>query len=867
MQRVKLLRILMLLTLVIFSGVVITSYRTGKTISDSTADEDLRKLVDGEKVIQKEFSQKNYQKEQLESEIRAREMVNYQDGGIILEDFHFTRGADGMDVRSDFGRHDQESGDSFLWDNVIISDGQGMTIRTAAALHHTELDEQGRESSMVVSDSLVEFFDPRLSGSSHGVIYDIETRELQLPAQVDLTIHNSEGSVDEPVSVRAGFLKLIKESGIAYLARGVRLEQDRLSLSSRTLRIEFDEANRRIRHVSAFGDVVLELAEGNGAEEVEPGEEGQGLDSLGSDPGRKTLRASQLEIFFDQEADETARLQYLVARGSVAEKAVIRVFPAPGEGATGSELRQLEGQRLIFRFRPDGPANRLDSFHAEGGCLLRMADGGPEEARLSGETLTARFDGQAQELEAAEVAGGILFSRGEDRIRGRQATFDAAKGLLHISGEENGRLPRMWNDKVQMEAVHLTYSVDGQLLVAEQDVWVKVEGEGGEETGLDVALFSQGSGNEPVYIHADRLESDLEAGVSSFRGTVRVLNGENVLSARNLWLHHEDRRMEALESVLLVIHPPARGEEARVADEAEEVLPAVEQLAEGLSSGEVAPLGRIADDLGPAEESATEPEALDMSAPLQITCRELVYDDLARYIILNDKVTVRKHRTRLAADHMEVQLARADNRILHIIASAAAAKTLDPVPPELAGQDLLVTGFDRQASRQRGTETVAAGIDDRTAAPGSSSPSAGAESGAKSLSGGGAEQETAGPSRRPQVPQVTLSQPGGRTATGERVLYYPGEQVAVLVGIDTIATIVDPRSGSAQGTSLTYYLADGKILNRANDNEVTLILLHSGAPPPVIAGGGDAANGVSRGGSARSSGTAGSGSVGRSSTR
>ena len=159
MRRVKLLRILLILILVVFVGVVITSYRSGKNISDSTADEDLRQLVDGEQLIQKQFNQKNYQKEQLESEITAREMVNYQDGINVLEDIHFTRGQGGMDVRSDFGRHDPESGDVFLWDNVIIEDGQGLTIRTDSALHQ-------QESAMVLSDKLVEFSDRRLSGRS-----------------------------------------------------------------------------------------------------------------------------------------------------------------------------------------------------------------------------------------------------------------------------------------------------------------------------------------------------------------------------------------------------------------------------------------------------------------------------------------------------------------------------------------------------------------------------------------------------------------------------------------------------------------------------------------------------------------------------
>ena len=118
------------------------------------------------------------------------------------------------------------------------------------------------------------------------------------------------------------------------------------------------------------------------------------------------------------------------------------------------------------------------------------------------------------------------------------------------------------------------------------------------------------------------------------------------------------------------------------------------------------------------------------------------------------------------------------------------------------------------------------------------------------------------------MPQVTLSQPGGRTASGERVLYYPEERVAVLVGIDTVATIVDPRSGSAQGTSLTYHLADGKILNRANDNEVTLILLHAGASTTDVDGvGGGAPTGGTRSGGASSTRAAGRSPAGRSSSR
>ena len=851
MRRVKLLRILLILILVVFVGVVITSYRSGKNISDSTADEDLRQLVDGEQLIQKQFNQKNYQKEQLESEITAREMVNYQDGINVLEDIHFTRGQGGMDVRSDFGRHDPESGDVFLWDNVIIEDGQGLTIRTDSALHQ-------QESAMVLSDKLVEFSDRRLSGRSLGLIYNIGASELQLPADVSLTIHGNEGSVEEPALVRAGFLKMIRKAGIAYLAKGVHLEQGRLSLDSQTLRIEFDEENRRILHVSAFGDVMLTMADSG--DDGEPVSEGQGLDSLSSDPGRKTLHARQLEIFFDQGGPGTTRLEYLVARGTKSEKAIIRLYPAPGADATGNEVRQLEGHRLIFRFRHDGPVNRLDSFHAVGGCRMRMADGGPDEIQLEGEILTARFDPLAQELDAAEVSGAVLFSRGQERIRGEQATYDAASGLLHISGEENGRLPRLWNDTAEIEAVNITYAVDGQLLVAKEDVWVKVQGEDGGEMGLDVALFSEGSGGEPVFIHADLLESDLEAGVSNFSGTVRVLNGENVLSARTLWLYHEQRRMEALDRVQLVIHPPAAEEKIETVKEAAEGLPGVQQLADSVVGSEISPPD---DDQEPLDEAG--PDAFDRSAPLQITCRELVYDDLARYIILNDKVTVRKHRTRMAADHMEVQLGQENNRILHIIASADGAPIPGPGNPDLNNPDLLVTGFNRQEDRLRGPETQeVADIADGAGGSGTSM----APGGAGGVNTGGDGQGRAAASRRPQVPQVTLSQPGGRTASGERVLYYPEERVAVLVGIDTVATIVDPRSGSAQGTSLTYHLADGKILNRANDNEVTLILLHAGASSTDVDGvGGGAPTGGTRSGGASSTRAAGRSPAGRSSSR
>lgn len=868
MIRVKILRILMLLILVVFVGVVITSYRTGKTISDTTADEELSRLVAGEKIIQKEYNQKNYKKEKLESEISAREIVNYKDGVNVLEDFHFTRSEDGIDVRSDFGRHDKESGKAFLWENVLLRDGRGMTISTASALYH-------ESSGMVVGDKPVTFSDSRLSGSSLGVIYNMNTRVLQLPARVDLTISGEDDTTADPVSVRAGFLKLVKDSGIAYLARGVRLQQGRLSLDCRTLRIEFDEAHRRIRHVSAFGNVVFEMAAGTGDGDS-PKEAAVGMNGLGEDPGRKTLHASQLEIFFSRDASGPARLEYLVARGTGADQALLRIYTQPAEDTEDRiRIRQIAGERLVFRFRSAGPPNRLDSFHAVGGCLLRMFDSGAqnspgdEEIRLTGETLAARFDSDRQDLQAAEISGNVLFSRGEEHIRGHRANFDAVLGRLSITGTENGRLPRMWNDTVELEAAKIIYGLDGQLLEADQDVWVQVKGAGGGEMGVDVALFSSGGTEDPVYIHADRLESDLEAGVSIFQGTVRVLNGENVLSSQSLWLYHQDRRMEALERVSLIIHPPADGGRDALEDRAGTVVPAVQQLAGSLSGGNEGPKTIPVD--GTSGEAAGE-DAFDRSAPLQITCHALAYDDVARSIILDEKVNVRKHRTRLNADHMEIQLDRETNRIMHIIASAVGAGAPGTAQPAPDRSDLLLSGFDRQRSRR-----AASGIPSLPGDTGSGMLTGGEQAGRQTAELGGNQQPdgNGGPgggsavvAGRPQVPQVTLSQPGGRTASAERVLYYPGEQVAVLVGIDTIATIVDPRSGSAQGTSLTYNLADGKISNRANENEVTLVLLHSGTSSADVAGAvsTDPARGA-RGGRAASTRPAGSGHAGRSTSR
>lgn len=866
MTRVKILKILMLLILVVFVGVVITNYRTGKTISDTTTDEELSRLVAGEQIIQKEFNQKNYQKEKLESEISAREIVNYQDGVNVLEDFHFTRSEDGVEVRSDFGRGrlDKENGDAFLWENVQIRDGQGMTISTAAAMLH-------QSSGMLAGDKPVSFSDSRLFGSSLGVLYNMNTGVLQLPALVDLTITGDQDSSVEPVSVRAGFLKLVREPGIAYLARGVHLQQGRLSLNCRTLLIQFEEAGRRILHASAFGDVVFEMAAESG-EGDSPEKGAEGMRALGEDPGRKTLHASQLEIFFPRDATETARLEYLVARGTRENMALLRLYTQQEDGTPdGAEIRQIEGERFVFRFRHDGPPNRLDSFHAQGGCLLRLFDAGapgarqPEEVRLAGEILAARFDPVRQDLKIAEISGNVLFSRGQEHIRGQLANFDAASGLLVVTGEENGRLPKMWNDTVVLEAVKIIYSVDGQLLEAEEDVWVQVEGQDGTR-GLDVSLFSEGNEEEPIYIHADRLESDLEAGVSSFQGTVRVLKGENVLSARNLWLYHQDRRMEALERVSLIIHPLADGGDA-LENTAEATAPAVQQLAESLSAGTEVPTL----EEGESGEEATD-GAFDRSAPLQITCDQMTYDDQARYIILDQRVKVSKHKTRLNADHMEIQLDREENRILHIIASAVGAGTPDAVQTAEDRPELLISGFDSQRHRRHATGILTLPDDSGTgnntgtqgAAPGSTNRRAsGLTDGA-----GGADGSRAVASGRPQVPQVTLSQPGGRSATAERVLYYPGEQIAVLVGIDTIATIVDPRSGSAQGTSLTYHLADGKILNRAKENEVTLVLLHAGSSTTDLGSSGSAASTRgARGRRATSTRSAGAGPTGRSTSR
>ncbi len=497
----------------------------------------------------------------------------------------------------------------------------------------------------------------------------------------------------------------------------------------------------------------------------------------------------------------------------------------------GGEVRQLEGEQLIFRFSSVGPPNRLESFHAEGDCLLKMDGGDQQEAiRLSGETLTASFDPRAEELLAAELAGGILFTRGEERMRGERADYDAAEGWLHITGRENGRLPRLWNETVQLEAADILYAVDGQLLEAEGDVWVKVHETGDRDLGLDVSLFSPGSDNEPVYIHAERLESDLEAGITTFRGMVRVLHGENVLSSRSLWLHHESRRMEALERVTMLIHP-VPGE-----TDPEEIIEPV-----------------LEDSLEQGESPVDEP--FDPLAPLQIACWHMIYDDQARFIVLDERVDVRKHKTRMVADHMEIQLDHEDNRIRHIIASTVA------LPGNETGlldtrQDILATGFESQRALWQATVPLTAGMP----TPGDTT------TGGAQTTGGRPGLGAAG--TRPAVPQVTLSQPGGRSAPGERVLYYPGEQKAVLVGIETVATIVDPRSGSAQGTSLTYHLADGKILNRANENEVTLVLLHAGTAAADVTGtGSPVSTGSRRSGGTANNRTADRGWSGRSRSR
>jgi len=842
MNRVKLLKAVLLLALAVFVVVVVANYRTGTTISDSTADEDLRKLVAGEQLIQTEFNQKSYEREKLKNEISARELVNYQDGVNILEDLHLSFGRDGMDVRSDFGRHDQESGDSFLWENVRINDGKGMTINTASALHDDTL-------GTLTGDRLVEFSDSRLSGSSMGVLYDMNSGELQLPAEVDLTIRPGEGGTGVPVRVKAGYLKLLRDQGVAYLAQGVVLEQGRLGLQSRTLRIDFDPESRRIRHVSAHGSVVFQMAEGP-AVETRTAETTSGMQALGEDGSRKTLRASRLELFFPVETQEAARLSYIVARGTEALGAEIVLDPPPGENGQ----RRLEGRRLVFRFHPEGAPNRLDSFHAEGHCRLTMSGDRAEDIVLTGETLTARFDARQQEIEAAEISGTVEFSRGAEHIRGERANYDAPAGRLLVTGKENGALPRLWNDTVALEAVRILYGVDGQLLEAEENVWVSVSGESGE-MGLDVALFSEASDNEPVFIHADRLESDLEAGVSSFSGTVRVLKGENVLATRMLWVYHQDRRMEALERVSLIIQPPGGtggGEEAAAAGEA---------------IGGITALVDPGEADGEAVDEYPPDTAYDRAAPLQITCRKLVYDDLGRYIILDDRVNVRQHRTRLDADHMEIQLGREDNRIEHIIASVLPAKETESGLTGTRTADVLMTGFDSQARRQASRTTMIAGGTDAMG----TAETTGEKPGTAPPAGDTAETSAEGPpnaTSRPVVPQVTVSQPGGRSASGERVLYYPESQIAVLVGLDTPASVVDPRSGSAQGTTLTYHLADGKILNRANDNEVTLVLLHSGASSEEAAGAGSgASNRGNRGGRAASTGASARGFGGRSASR
>ena len=379
----------------------------------------------------------------------------------------------------------------------------------------------------------------RLSGTSTGMTYDQNRDVIWFLASAAMKMA-PQTTDDTQTTIDAGAASLARRDHYARFERGFRLVSGTRVLESDAATAYLTDDDARVTSLEMRGHSRISgLGEGAGAVK---GMQADDVNLEFADDGR-TLQGATLS--------RNAAVEMMDAsaggRRITANWIDIRLSP---DGSTVSGLTARDNMTLTLPASREEPARvitagtlaskgepgkGLTSAKFVGDVVFRetrQAAAGPVIRRVTGRVLDLATQPGLGDIDEAKFAGAVRFDEDQLRSSSGTARYLVKRGVVELDGidESTGRMPRVSDSQVTIDARKIEMTIDQRQVTATQDVrsvMVPASTDGTAATVHRAAMLKQ---DQPVYATAEQLAYDGLKHVAVYTKDARLWQGDTAIS-------------------------------------------------------------------------------------------------------------------------------------------------------------------------------------------------------------------------------------------------------------------------------------------------------------------------------------------------
>jgi lipopolysaccharide transport protein LptA/LPS export ABC transporter protein LptC len=421
-------------------------------------------------------------------------------------------------VTADDGVYDPSLPRVVFHGHVVVTTSDGFEFKSESLTYRGD-------KQIAKTQDHAEFRRKAVSGSSMGLVYAAADGRLELPADAFVRI---ESKTQPATEIRSRSAVLERSEGTLRFEDDTRLVQGSDNLSSTRLILSFDPATEVLYRMVAAGGVEMNM---KGARAL-PG----GLDLGGSTGGPRHLVCRRLEIALRPDRS----IQQIVAQSDVD----LTLLPGPGQQP---ERRRVVAKRYLIMDADD--KGRATAVRAGQDVALTAEAFPPRSAAPPRGVTCNRFEAAVDPVTgratAADFAGGVEFTRGDQRARGETAHYDGARATLAL-----GDRPSIRDGNGTLEATEIFVGSESGDVTAEGDVRHLLRQRGSEQAGL----FA--SGDKPTIIAARSFSSSQKRREAMYKGDAILRSGRSEVRADTIVIQedpHGLRNLHATDGVVSLL--------------------------------------------------------------------------------------------------------------------------------------------------------------------------------------------------------------------------------------------------------------------------------------------------------------------------
>ncbi len=294
----------------------------------------------------------------------------------------------------------------------------------------------------------------------------------------------------------------------------------------------------------------------------------------------------------------------------------------------GGNVRALAATEMHVAFANGTPSNAL----LQGPVQMRESrqeDGVESNRNASGENAEITFDSKG-EIDVFRLRGEVRLTDGRVRATGDEAVFARSLEGFEVTGSP----ARAFAESGDIEASHLRYAADIDVLQAETDVVATFIEKQGRKPKQRLGF---GGGDQPMRVQSEAATFRSGGDLVHFEGNVRAWQGESTLLTETMTGDQARGRVTASGGVrTLWTPPPSPPEDPTPVAVAEEATAAISD-----ADGEDAEEGR----------KARRPQGR-----MSVIARQMVYEEGSGYLAYSGNVRVDQEGSSLSCERMNLEL-------------------------------------------------------------------------------------------------------------------------------------------------------------------------------------------------------------------